>query len=61
MIDFGKIYFVQEYKTSKVSHEVSGDTSLNELIEAFEMFLKGAGFSIPDGAHLDIVYDEEDT
>jgi hypothetical protein len=61
MIDFGKFYFIQEYKSdSKLTHEMRGDTSLNELIKAFEMFLKGAGFSIPDGAHLDIVYDVED-
>ena len=60
MYDFGKIRFIQEYEGSTVEHSIRGDASLDEVIEAFEMFLKGAGYHLRDGQHIGYEYDEED-
>ena len=60
MYDFGKIRFIQEHEGSTVEHNIRGDASLDEVIEAFEMFLKGAGYHLRDGQHIGYEYDEED-
>ena len=60
MYDFGKIRFIQEYEDSRVEHNIRGHASLDEVIEAFEMFLKGAGYHLRDGQHIGYEYDEED-
>ena len=60
MYDFGKIRFIQEYEDSTVEHSIRGDASLDEVIEAFERFLKGAGYHLQDGQHIGYEYDEED-
>ena len=60
MYDFGKIRFIQEHEDSTVEHSIRGDASLDEVIEAFEMFLKGAGYHLRDGQHIGYEYDEED-
>lgn len=57
MYDFGKIRFIQEYEDSTVEHSIRGDASLDEVIEAFEMFLKGAGYHLRDGQHIGYEYD----
>jgi hypothetical protein len=36
------------------------DDTLQEVVEDFEMFLKGCGFVFPEGARLDFVYPEDD-
>ena len=59
MFDFGKIKFIQEYKDQRVEHEIRGDASLDEVIDAFEHFLKGAGYYLKDGQHIGYEYDEE--
>ena len=58
MYDFGKIRFIQEHEGSTVEHNIRGDASLDEVIEAFEMFLKGAGYHLQDGQHIGYEYDE---
>ena len=35
------------------------DETLGEIIEDFEMFLKGCGFSFPEGGRLDICFEDE--
>ena len=59
MYDFGKIRFIQEYEDSRVEHNIRGDASLDEVIESFEMFLKGAGYHLRDGQHIGYEYDED--
>lgn len=61
MFDFGKIKFIQEYDDQKIVHEIRGDSSMDEVVDAFEMFLKGAGYHLPDGKHIGYEYDEEIT
>lgn len=58
--DFGKIRFVQEYRDQRIEHEIRGDANLDELLEAFEHFLKGAGYHFPEGCHIGYEYDEKD-
>lgn len=57
--DFGKIYFIQEYNDSKVTHEIRGDATLDDVLEAFEKFLEGAGYTLPVGAHIGYEYEGE--
>ena len=60
MIDIGKITFSQEYKDgNNITHHLRGDASLDEVIEAFEYFLKGAGYHLPEGCHIGYEYDDE--
>lgn len=59
MYDFGKIRFIQEYEDSTVEHNIRGDATLDEVIEAFEMFLKGAGYHLKDGQHIGYEYEED--
>ena len=59
--DMGKIKFIQEHDNSKVEHVISGDSSLDEVIDAFEHFLKGAGYHLPDGCHIGYEYDEDES
>ena len=61
MYDFGKIRFIQEYDGSTVEHNIRGDATLDEVIDAFEMFLKGAGYHLRDGQHIGYEYDEEES
>ena len=59
--DFGKISFIQEYGDgNKVTHTIRGDATTDEVIEAFEWFLKGAGYYLPEGCHIGYEYDEKD-
>lgn len=60
MFDFGKIQFIQSHEDGqKIVHEIRGDSSLDEVVEAFEMFLKGAGYHLSDGQHIGYEYDDE--
>ena len=59
MIDFGKIKFIQEYDDHRIEHEIRGDASLDDVVDAFEAFLKGAGFHLKEGQHIGYEYDEE--
>lgn len=61
MYDFGKIQFIQEHENAKIAHEIRGDASLDEVVEAFEYFLKGCGYHLPDGKHIGYEYDEDDS
>lgn len=62
MIGFGKIKFIQEWEDGqKIVHEIRGDSSLDEVVEAFEMFLKGAGYHLPDGKHIGYEYEGDST
>jgi hypothetical protein len=60
MIDFGTITFSQYYADNEhsVTHTLRGDASLDEVVEAFEYFLKGAGYHLPEGCHIGYEYDE---
>ena len=60
--DFGKIKFVQEYEDGQsVVHTIRGDASLDDVLEAFEYFLKGAGYHLKEGQHIGYEYDEEES
>jgi hypothetical protein len=60
MIDFGKITFTSSYEDGhSVTHTIRGDSSLDEVVEAFENFLKGAGYHLKEGMHIGYEYDDE--
>jgi hypothetical protein len=60
MIDFGKITFTSSYEDGhSVTHTIRGDSSLDEVVEAFEYFLKGAGYHLQEGQHIGYEYDDE--
>jgi hypothetical protein len=60
MIDFGKITFTSSYEDGhSVTHTIRGDSSLDEVVEAFENFLKGAGYHLQEGQHIGYEYDDE--
>jgi len=40
---------------------ISDESSLPDVLEAFEGFLKASGYHIADGSYLDIVEDQEQT
>ena len=61
MYDFGKVRFIQEHEDQRIEHEIRGDASLDEVIESFEQFLKGAGYHLKDGQHIGYEYDEDDS
>ena len=61
MFDFGKIKFIQEYDDHRIEHEIRGDASLDDVVDAFEAFLKGAGYHLKDGQHIGYEYDEEES
>ena len=57
----GKITFSQYYEDGQeVTHTIRGDSSLDEVVEAFEYFLKGAGYHLPDGCHIGYEYEDEE-
>lgn len=41
-----------------VSHELAGESTLDEVLEEFEYFLKGVGYHLPDGCHIGYEYEE---
>lgn len=45
--------------SSTVTHSISADSTLDDVIEAFEYFLKGCGYSLPDGAHIGYEFEDE--
>jgi hypothetical protein len=60
MIDFGKITFTSSYEDGhSVTHTIRGDSSLDEVVEAFEYFLKGAGYHLQEGQHIGFEYEDE--
>lgn len=46
-------------KVMKTYNMTVKDETLGEIIEDFEMFLKGCGFSFPEGGRLDICFEDE--
>lgn len=64
-MNFGTIKFVYENNgdhvvgKSKIVHEIGGESTIDEVIEAFEHFLMGMGFHLQEGAHIGYEYDEE--
>ena len=38
---------------------ITDESSLPDVLEAFEKFLKASGYHIPEGSYIDIVQDEE--
>lgn len=48
------IYQFDEF-SPKVSIELGADAAIPEALEAFESFLKAAGYSIPEGHIIDII------
>jgi hypothetical protein len=60
MMDFGTITFSQYYEDGQsVTHTIRGDSSLDEVVEAFEYFLKGAGYHLKEGQHIGFEYEDE--
>lgn len=57
MSNDNKVYFVQKYDGDTVTVTTSAESSLEDVLGAFERFLRGAGYYF-DG-HIDIVYDED--
>ena len=64
-MNFGTIRFVYENEgdhvvgKSKIVHEIGGESTIDDVIEAFEHFLKGVGFHLQDGVHIGYEHDEE--
>jgi hypothetical protein len=59
-MDLGKITFTSSYEDGhSVTHTIRGDSSLDEVIEAFEYFLKGAGYHLQEGQHIGYEYEDE--
>jgi len=44
----------------KLAVELPGDITLPELLEQFELFIKGVGYFPPENAHLDYVDNDTD-
>jgi hypothetical protein len=60
MMDFGKITFTSSYEDGhSVTHTIRGDSTLDEVVEAFEYFLKGAGYHLQEGQHIGFEYEDE--
>ena len=59
MFDFGKIKFIQEYDDHRIEHEIRGDASLDDVVDAFEAFLKGAGYHLKEGMHIGYEYEKD--
>ena len=56
----GKLTFSISYEDGQsVVHTIRGDSSLDEVVEAFEYFLKGAGYHLQEGQHIGYEYDDE--
>lgn len=56
-MDFGKITFSRTYDNDEtIVHTISGESTLTDVLEAFQFFLKGCGYHF-DG-YVDIVDDE---
>ena len=47
-----------EQANTKITVETD-EVTLPEIVAVFEDFLKGAGYFLPESAHLDFVYDED--
>lgn len=47
--------FEQTNNDEKIVFELHPDSSLDEVLEAFERFLRAASFTIPYDKHLDLV------
>jgi hypothetical protein len=59
-LDLGKVTFSISYEDGhSVTHTIRGDSSLDEVVEAFEYFLKGAGYHLQEGQHIGYEYDDE--
>jgi hypothetical protein len=57
----GKVTFSISYEDGQsVVHTIRGDSSLDEVVEAFEYFLKGAGYHLREGQHIGYEYEDED-
>jgi hypothetical protein len=63
-MNFGIIKFVYENEGDhvvgkrKVVHELGGESTIDEVIDEFEHFIKGMGFHLPDGCHIGYEYEE---
>jgi hypothetical protein len=59
------IKFIQEYPAtnyhsgSYTEISINEDSSIDEVIESFELFLKGCGYHLPDGANIGYEYIED--
>ena len=42
-----------------IQMNIADESSLPDILEAFESFLKASGYHIPEGSYIDIVQDEE--
>lgn len=42
-----------------IEMNIADESSLPDILEAFEGFLKASGYYIPEGSYIDIVQDEE--
>jgi hypothetical protein len=45
----------ENYDTTKVSVEISSSSTLPEVFEAFEQFLRASGYTIPYNKQIDMV------
>lgn len=52
------LYGDHEEVSSKIIHSISADSTLDEVVEAFEYFLKGCGYSLPEGTHIGYEYED---
>jgi hypothetical protein len=42
-----------------IEMNIADESSLPDILEAFEGFLKASGYHIPEGSYIDVVQDEE--
>jgi hypothetical protein len=61
MIEQGKIYFEYQFdsRSPKVSMELQPESTLTEVLAAFEEFLLGCGYKFKDSEHVVLLDDEE--
>lgn len=55
MTNESTIYFIQHSGTTTVTHSISGDSTLDDVLEAVQQFLRGCGFCIEYNKVLDLL------
>lgn len=65
-IEFGKITFMLDHPGDhvshgkKITHELDGQSTVTDLLEEFEYFLKACGYHFPENEHIVLYNTEED-
>lgn len=54
-----KLMFIYEVNGNKITHEHSVDIPKDELVEAFEVFMKAIGYQFRSGEHLGYEWEDD--